>query len=444
MEGKVTPLDRKPPPASSASCRGVPEADILAMLMHGGCRHLLAAGAEVQARELVSEALGRWLRAGLPHETRADGERCFDPAEVINGFKWAGLQGRDDFWRAHWIATGRRMNEDFQALDRRGPMLRASLVRRFDLSGLPDDAELLLHAPAPLAGRDHAVTDLEPSTQQAMRRPGVADGRISARLRPGPLTSATLGWSATLHAPDAGPAQAESLGPQEAELYLRPHEGLIRVGPRVRELAALWAAGRTDWDTVLAFRRGIGASFCLGVIGYEAFDASGALDWVLEHGWLDCLLGSALLVSLCRARGLPARLVGGHFLYPLNPANHSWAEIWIRERGWTSVDLIGWDLSAGDADAGWQGAFVGRIDLRLVTERPPRRVTGPMSLRLPQACRVLQSTVDGGLDIAFVDAVSGQAAFTDRVCVTLEPAAAVAPAPSARGPTVAGRSRSSP
>ena len=194
------------------------------------------------------------------------------------------------------------------------------------------------------------------------------------------------------------------------------------------------------WDAALALRRGIGASFCLGVVGYEAFDARGAMDWVLDHGWVDCLLGSALLVSLCRTQALPARLVGGHFLYPLSPSNHSWAEIWTGERGWTPIDLIGWDLSAGDADPDWRGVFIGSIDRRLVTERPPRRVTGPMSLRLPKAWRVLQSTADDGLDIGFVDAASGRAVFTDRVCASLEAGAA----PAAHGRAVAGRSRSSP
>ena len=437
MEGKAAPLARKPPPASDPRRRGVREADILAMLMHGGCRHRLAAGDEDEARALVSDALGRWVGAGLPFQIGAGGERSFDPAEVINGFKWAGLQGRDDFWREHWIATGRRMTLDFRALDRgEGAVAHASFLRRFDLSGLTGDAEVLLRAPAPLSGSDHVVTNLQPLVPEAPRS-GVTDGRISARLQRGALTSATLGWRATLAPADQRP---QPLSAEDAELYLRPVEGLVQVVPRVQELAALWAGALKGWDAALAFRSGIGACFCLGVVGYEGFDARGAMDWVLDHGWIDCLLGSALLVSLCRASALPARLVSGHFLYPLNPSNHSWAEVWTQQRGWSPVDLIGWDLSAGDADADWQGAFVGRIDPRLVTERPPRRVTGPMSLRLPAAWRVLQSTTDDGLDIGFLDAESGRAVFTDRVQVTLEPAAA----PAARGRAVPGRSRSSP
>ncbi|HEY5409797.1 MAG TPA: transglutaminase domain-containing protein, partial [Caulobacteraceae bacterium] len=270
------------------------------------------------------------------------------------------------------------------------------------------------------AGPDHAVTALDLGVPEAATaRVEVSDGRITARLRRGPLDAATLGWSATL-APADSPPEASALSPQDAELYLRPAEGLIQVGPRVRELAALWAAGLSDWDAALAFRRRIGASFCLGVVGYESFDARSAMDWVLDHGWFDCVLGSALLVSLCRAHRVPARLVGGYFLYRLGPSNHTWAEVWAPRRGWTAIDLAGWDLSAGDADADWQGAFIGRIDRRMVTERPPRRVMGPMSLRLPAAWRALQRAVDGGLEISVVDAASGRMAFADRICVESE------------------------
>lgn len=386
------------------------------MLMHGGFAHMLAERRAEEARGLASEALERWVGAGLVHQGDAKGERRFDPAEVINGFKWAGLHGQDDFWRDRWIATGRRLVSEFAALDADGRgQMRVSLTRRFDLSGFPDGAELLLRTPGPLPGSDHAVLDLQPSASNgAMDHIFVADGRMTARLRKGSQISETLGWAATLARASAAPDPPELDG-EEAALYLRPTEGFIRLGPRVRELAALWGEGRTGWDAVLAFRRGMGACFCLGVVGYEGFDVPGALEWVLDNGWVDCLLGSALLVSLCRASGLPARLVSGHFLYPLNPSNHAWAEVWIDGEGWRPVDLIGWDLSAGDTDAALRDSFVGRIDRRLVTERPPRRATGPMSLRLPPAWRALQTAVDGGLEIRFVDATSGGTVFVDQI-----------------------------
>ena len=416
MERKAE-TGRMPPPASDASRRGVGETAMIGMLAHGGFSSHLAAGRQAEAHGLAAEALDRWVAGGLAHEIGADGKRRFDPAEVINGFKWAGLHGQDDFWRDCWIATGRQLVSDFAARD--AGSVQARLARRFDLGGFADDADILLRAPTPLAGEDHALPALEPEALEGLDRAQVADGRITARLRRGPRTSATLGWTATLARVER-PA-ASVLSPVEAELYLRPTEGFIRVGPRIQELAERWSPGRSGWEAVLAFRRELGRGFCLGVIGYEAFSAQDALDWVLQRRWFDCLLGSALLVSLCRAGGLPARLVHGHFLYSANPANHVWCEVFIPGRGWAPVDLIGWELSAGDTDADRQSDFLGWTDWRLVTERPPRRVTGPMSLRLPGAWRVLQNRAGEALDVSYVDAATGRALLVDRIQIEPDP-----------------------
>jgi hypothetical protein len=416
------PPVRRPPPGSDPQYRGVPEADIVALLMSGGFPHQVADGQTEEARDLASEALNRWVRAGLAHEMGAEGRRRFDPAEVINGFKWAGLQGRDDFWRDHWIATGRRLTRDLAAHDQDGrALVRASLVRKFNLAALPQRAELLVRAPVPLSGPDHLLASLEPEVSGPVFGPlSIEDGRITARLRRGAAVSATLGWTATL-APYGAPAVPPSLTAIEAELYLRPVEGLVRVSSQVRDLAIIWAGGLSGWEAVVAFWRQMHATLCVGVIGYEQFDVAEALGWVIDHGWCDCLLGSALLVSLCRSRGLPARLVSGHFLYPLNLSMHTWAEVWIDDRGWTPIDLAAWDLSEGGADLIWRDVFLGRINRRIVTERPPRRITGPTSARLPRVWRILQRRTDSGYEISAVDAGSGQPFVTDRLCLELAP-----------------------
>lgn len=428
MEGKAASWRtaglpaRRPPPPGDGRRRGVPEADIVELLAHGGSAHLVAAGQGEEARGLASEALDRWVRSGLAYETGADGRRRFDPAEVVNGFKWAGLEGLDDFWRDRWIPTGRRLMLDLAAQDpdRRRPA-RVSLSRQFDLAAFADDAELLLRAPGPLEGPDHTVTAFAAEVSHAdLGRMSISDARITLRLRRGRATEATLGWTASL-APAREPAGPAPLTSEEAELYLRPAEGLVQVSPRIRELAELWARKLTGWDAATAFRLRIGESSCLGVVGYEAFEPRGAMDWVLDHGWFDCLLGSALLISLCRARGMPARMVSGRYFYPLHASVHSWAEVWTQERGWTPIDLAAWDLSAGDADADWRDAFLGRVERRLVTERPPRRVMGPMSVPFPAAWRLLPRVVGGGLETRLVDARSGRASITDRVHVALEP-----------------------
>ena len=390
---------------------------MVAILATGGAVHEWAAGRNAAVRASTAETLERWVAGGLAHGTAPDGTRLFDPAEVINAFKWAGLNGEDGFWREHWIATGRRMTTEFADADRPGGGFRVRLVRTFDVSGLGPGADLLLRAPLPLDGPDHRVVDISVDTEGDLAgRIEAVDGRLTARLRLDGRQVVRLGATTTLVHNQAGLA-ASGLTAEEAELYLRPAEGFIRVGPRVSELAERWAAGWTGWDAVMAFWRRLNTDFCLGVMRYDVFAAAAALDWVLDAGWFDCVLGSALLVSLCRARGMPARLVAGGFLYPLNPSNHTWAEIWRSEGGWTPVDLAGWDLSAGDSDEAWSDHFVGAIDRRMVAERPPRRFLGPMTLRLPPAWRILQTARDEGLELRYIDALTGRALYMDALSV---------------------------
>jgi hypothetical protein len=49
-----------------------------------------------------------------------------------------------------------------------------------------------------------------------------------------------------------------------------------------------------------------------GPVHYDQVTPATPCDWVLESGWYDCQLGSAFLVALARARGIPARIVGGY------------------------------------------------------------------------------------------------------------------------------------
>ena len=398
------PLARRPPPQSDPSRRGVAQAEVVEVLMTGGYAHLIAEGGTEEARGLASEALDRLVCQGLAYRTGALGERRFDPAEVVNGLKWASLRRRDDFWRERWVETERRMAGELDAQDR-GPFarLRVGFVRHFNLGLFAHCDELLLRAPLPLDGQDHRVTELKPEVHEPLLSPlAIDDGRMTVRLRRSETPFATLGWSATL-APCNAPVESAPLTAADTALYLRPAEGFVRVDRRVRELAARWADGVYGWEAVMAFWRCLNESFCLGVIGYEEFEAVSAIDWVLDHGWFDCFLGSALLVSLCRAHGMPSRLVRGHFLYPRLPAVHTWAEVWIDGIGWTSLDLAGWNLSAGGEDLAWRDVFFGCVDARMVTERPPRRVTGPMSMRLPATWRILQRARAGALEICTVD-----------------------------------------
>ena len=101
----------------------------------------------------------------------------------------------------------------------------------------------------------------------------------------------------------------------ELELYRRKSEGLIRVTPRIEALAAELSSNcASAQEAVEAFWTYMMGTLCSGMIRYCDIPPDAPGDSVLDNGWYDCQLGSALLTSLCRAQGLPARLVSGHFL----------------------------------------------------------------------------------------------------------------------------------
>lgn len=58
----------------------------------------------------------------------------------------------------------------------------------------------------------------------------------------------------------------------------------------------------------------------------------------LAAGRGDCTDYSDLFVALCRAQGIPARAVEGYTTSWSNVAQHSWAEVWLRDHGWVSFD----------------------------------------------------------------------------------------------------------
>jgi transglutaminase-like putative cysteine protease len=207
------------------------------------------------------------------------------------------------------------------------------------------------------------------------------------------------------------------LDPAELDLYTRPSEGLIKVNPRLAELARNLAGAETDpirlvrrfWDFVVGELR-------FGAIHYDAIERDRPLDLALDHGWYDCNLGTALLAGLCRARGAPARLVTGYMLWTGAPGLHTWTEVWISGAGWTPFDLFSDDLIwAGGSKDPWRDQFFGRIDHRMVVERPPRLFNGPGAARLPVARVMVAAMEERGARYDYVDVDTGVVAQRDHV-----------------------------
>jgi hypothetical protein len=406
-----------------ADCyRTVAETHVIDMLLLGGWAFEAARGDVVKARSEVHAAIERWIGLGLGFRSR-DGVRYFDPVEVINLMTWAGLSELDPFWSERYVQTGRALvvnSAPGASVERRVDVL---LRRNFNLQQFEAGDLIRLRMPLPLAGTSVTDISLAPlATPAGSADLRVNDGRAEARLRV-PSTKVTeMGMRATFTANRAQKFDG-SLDSTDTALYLRPIEGLIRVSPKVRALAdALAGDTRGALETVRCFWTYMMDHLRSGMVHYDQVPDVEGCGWVLDHGWFDCQLGSALLVALCRARQIPARLVGGNLLYPLAPTNHFWAEIWIDDRGWTSFDLLSWTLSGGGRDSEWRDHFFARLDFRMVTQVFPRFFTGPMSIRFPERFQMLQSAFGDGVAITF-HGLDGVLIYEDRITLKRPPTA---------------------
>ena len=58
----------------------------------------------------------------------------------------------------------------------------------------------------------------------------------------------------------------------------------------------------------------------------------------------DCTEYAELMIALCRAKGIPARIVNGMVVVNATNPRHNWVEIYLKQYGW-----IGFDPTHGDS-----------------------------------------------------------------------------------------------
>ena len=410
---------------SHARYRTVEEARILQLLLHFGWAYEVRAGDGAASMRAAAAALSRWVSLGLPYEQLPDGQRRFDPAEVMNFGKWVGIHGRDSCWDERFVTSARRVISEFHGVNDnmqctpppptallRPERFSVTLRREFNLRDRQPDTNIRLRLPLPL--EDEALCALSIT---AVSPPDlavdftVAPGRLDARLRVPPKQVVNLGVrvSFTAH-PTAPGRRTAQLSDDEFELYTRPREGLIGVSPRIQTLAgALADSAQDSWATVRRFWDFIHERFIWGIMHYDELDILYPADRVLDAGWFDCQLGSALLAALCRARRIPARLVSGYLLYSLSPTYHYWAEVWIEGRGWMPLDFnICANLSARGRNKLWRDYFVGSLDYRMKTQRLPRTFDSAPAIRFPARWYVLPRIDTEGTEIGFLPTIRGR------------------------------------
>ena len=412
---------QRPPTSPIDRFRTVPQARAVDYLAHiGGCFG--------DHRPEAQSALDELTRHGLPFARGDDGERRFDPAEVLNFLKWTGNADPGSYWEHRVVPNYRACVRDFHPAVAENAVppppavlapkrFTVSLRREFDPRYLVQGAPIVLRLPLPI--EDDALTDL--ALDCAPMQPGVqarqGSGRLDVKFPAAPKDTVVLGASMTFTARPATP-RAQALSREERDLYTRTNEDFVRVTPRIADLASAVAGiDRDPWRIVHRFHDYLLDQLTCGAVAYETLDPADPLGSVLDGGWFDCQLGAALVAAMCRSKGIPARMAGGYAVYPSLPFTHWWLEAWVDDRGWVPIDTFCCDLSALGRDTAWRDYFLGGIDYRMKAELLPRLFSRSPGVRIPPAWRLLTWPEGEETHIAILDAATGAPVYRDRIVV---------------------------
>ncbi len=140
--------------------------------------------------------------------------------------------------------------------------------------------------------------------------------------------------------------------PESLDGYLESDPYVV-VNPQVRELAAKAVAGKNTLDEKAKALY----DWVMGYMDYWVKDkehlkasGKGLTTYALEKKTGNCSEFHALYGSLCKALGIPSRMVfGSMFRKRLDGKNedqsyHCWLEYWSPEKGWVPVDVAFADL----------------------------------------------------------------------------------------------------
>jgi hypothetical protein len=405
------------------STQGAPEQQLVdALVLLGWFDEARAGHAEGAAAEALA-----WLRlADLPvHEE--GGRRYYDAFASLNALRQRSLEGVDATWRERVLATQRRNAASFaapgaedKADERRISLVLERTVTRTDVPAGKRSIDML---PLPVEGPNQRELVIEPIERsepaelgaRLVREPHalVRRGKVPSDgvVRIGARISFTSRWQrfevegAALGAADANDP---TLRP-----YLAPEEGLLRVTPTIAAFARSLRKDtplrtlRTFWNAVFELRA--------GNLYYDELDEQDPLASLLRGGWFDCLAGATLLAALCRAVGMPARLVHGILLWTTDSGPHYWTEVWLPPLGWVPFDFHAAVLAGGDGpESIWGRCLFARRPHHLVLYRLPLAQPA-LALRLPAPWYSLPRIESHGAAVWFHARDSGVTLCGDRV-----------------------------
>ena len=166
--------------------------------------------------------------------------------------------------------------------------------REFNLTEHPPAKMVRLRVPLPyedLSQRDIRVSTRSSEASAVIER---FPGRLEVRLDVADAKTASLETEVTLTAfqqrggiRDFAEGATGSTDP-DADLYLRPREGLIKVTPAVRQLATEIAEQSTDPRSILnAFWRFLFHNLKNGYLHHAELDQNDPLLDIVRRGWFD-------------------------------------------------------------------------------------------------------------------------------------------------------------
>jgi hypothetical protein len=338
------------------------------------------AGDYSDARARAERTLERLLSKGLPYKTGPNG-LLLDPYAAINMIKSRVGEPADDAW-VDWQQTTRRNAVSLPAALH---LYRFSLHREWHAYVATAGRPVVLRLPLPLRETQRGparVRLLQPAETPVEIRetPGRVELRLDSTAIRGPIVAelvveflgSEVGDSMAPSAPIGASVDSED------QIWLREREGLIAPSAKVAALAEQLARESSNVrEFVYAAWEWLMTELRFGDVHRAALHSHDPLGGLLQNRLADCISGSSLLVALCRARGIPARIASGFLLHPANLGPHSWAEVRLARNLWVPFDYGSWCYCAGDSsDPAWGRFFRGRIDARFLAEVAPRDFTG--------------------------------------------------------------------
>ena len=143
------------------------------------------------------------------------------------------------------------------------------------------------------------------------------------------------------------PLQASDIPPDVA-VYLKPTPLVQSDDPKIKDLAArLTEDAATEHAAVTAV-----LNWVIDNIKYKSPIPNYDAVWTLSTGHGNCQNYAHLAIALLRARGIPARIVGGialgkswkvplkdgALLQSIGQGGHAWMEVWYQDIGWIPYD----------------------------------------------------------------------------------------------------------